>query len=301
MIRPEQVVVQYSLPHDLVPVGHTYRYYYLPPMGLGETGAKVVDLDFLIDPSLRREAYEQVLAAEAGWITKKNLTPVGLTPFELNGHHCMDAFLANYRTFVAESDLREAIKDRKGLNDIKLAVHEKFGVPKSWECAMHLRNYGDYRKRADPNYWFPQTLQELPAVVRLVESLPFEVVGYTMVLKFGAGLKQTVHRDSYAKDNDVHLINISLDGEAVPFYVWDEREDVKHYVQSTAFTFNELDIHGADASDRPRYFLRVDGRFKPELQERLGFKNGLGFSWQYPHVKDYVNRHGIDIDVRTYL
>lgn len=54
------------------------------------------------------------------------------------------------------------------------------------------------------------------------------------------------------------------------FFIYDEMTDERHYVRSKTAWFNSYDKHGSDPHDRMSWSLRIDGKFSPELREKIG-------------------------------
>lgn len=53
------------------------------------------------------------------------------------------------------------------------------------------------------------------------------------------------------------------------FYVWDEEQKKKHYVESYSAWWNEQDWHGGDVSNKQEYSLRIDCSFTEEFKRSI--------------------------------
>ena len=53
------------------------------------------------------------------------------------------------------------------------------------------------------------------------------------------------------------------------FYIYDDNNAVKHPVNTSIAWFNQNDKHGGDPIDRTTWSIRIDGKFSPELREKI--------------------------------
>ena len=277
----EQLEIINPVYHQRVTSGGTFKFYESTMLGVGPQRRVFASLEeYVSDGAIDRVCAEFQNALPK--LPKKNLTPVGLIPQTLLGFKCLDEVLLG----LSEKNYSGLnLTGTEGLNDIKGIIHEKYKVPKGWDHVVHLRDYGPYRQRGEATNWLAHTRQKLPMLVNLVESLPFKTLGYCMIICVNPKLGTTLHRDSYVKNNDVHLMNIVLNKPSMPFYVLDQKaNNVKNYCRFRSFIFNELDLHGSDPEDEPTYILRIDGQFEDEICRHLGFHKN--FVW---HENYYNN------------
>lgn len=57
------------------------------------------------------------------------------------------------------------------------------------------------------------------------------------------------------------------------FFVYDEDKKERHYVDTRAAFFNDLDMHGGDSTPNMTWSLRIDGVFTDEFRKNLGLDN----------------------------
>jgi hypothetical protein len=273
----KKVHIEYPVFHPEVQIGHTFKFYDMCRIGLGEKRKDFFDLTSLVSPALRQKAWSQ-LAENESLVPNRNLTPVGIVPESLSQFTCLDKIM----TQMTVDDYKKLdMKNVRGLNDIKGLVHDFYSVPRGWDYAIHLRNYSAYEYRGKQSSWLPYAEKFLSETIALVQSLPFKEIGYCMILKFNKRYGTTPHRDSYFKNNNIHLLNIVLNKNSVPFYTYDSLKKNKSYTPSWAFTFNELDLHGSDPEPETTYMLRVDGIYEDWLCRELGLVDGYANHEKY--------------------
>lgn len=87
--------------------------------------------------------------------------------------------------------------------------------------------------------------------------------------------KLLIHRDgmAYRPHNSEFLwLNPT---RSKRFFVYDEDTEERHYVDTGAAFFNDLDMHGGDPQGSMSWSLRIDGRFSREFKKRIGI-DGMG-------------------------
>jgi hypothetical protein len=80
----------------------------------------------------------------------------------------------------------------------------------------------------------------------------------------------TVHRDGEpeVKRHVDHFITFCPRGDK-RLFLWDEDEQIEHFVPSRVYWFNDSSYHGVASDPFFRYSIRVDGVFQPEFLARL--------------------------------
>lgn len=137
--------------------------------------------------------------------------------------------------------------------------------PTDW----HSKHSGEGKSpTADALTYFQKTLH-------FCYSLPmFKEIGRIAIFGVLPGHHAPCHRDSnparYSKSKYDHLVMFSpLQNKLA--YIYDEQSKVKHYPNSQAYVFNDLDYHGADALPYFTYNFRVDGTYTDEFREQMDF------------------------------
>lgn len=134
-----------------------------------------------------------------------------------------------------------------------------------------------YLKKGNADYfdWTPNS-QHFPNLVNWLKSLIgpiFESYGRVLFFIHEHDCKLLIHRDglSYAPHNTEFLwLN---PGSTKKFFIYDENGDNKHYVDTSAAFFNDLDMHGGDPTEYASWSLRIDGRFSADFKKNLGINH----------------------------
>lgn len=131
-----------------------------------------------------------------------------------------------------------------------------------------------YLKKGSSDHfdWTPNS-QHFPNLINWLKNLKgpvFESYGRVLFFIHEHDCKLLIHRDglSYAPHGNEFLwFN---PGGTKKFFIYDEEKDARHYVESSAAFFNDLDMHGGDPTEYASWSLRVDGRFSSEFKKNLG-------------------------------
>ncbi len=131
-----------------------------------------------------------------------------------------------------------------------------------------------YLKKSSADHFdWTQNIQHFPTLVPWLQSLEgpvFESYGRVLFFIHEHDCKLLIHRDglSYMPHKSEFLwLN---PGGTKKFFIYDETTDSRHYVDSTAAFFNDLDMHGGDPTEYASWSLRIDGRFSAEFREKIG-------------------------------
>lgn len=265
-------------------------------MGLGSKGQTIVNLNSLVDPNLIPLINEEVTSSTN--IKYNYLVQNGIFPKEINGQRSADSYLANLDKYFPNYKHELDALDKK--RDIKMFIQDKFNITKRWEGIAMFREYSaDYFDKSKPSKWLPWVEKDCPTLVRLVEQLPFDHVGYVIAFKSKPNTAVFTHRDFYPCNHEVDFINIQLDWKPRPFFLYDPNTGSKEYLHKFcyAYWFNETDLHGVDAEPESRITLRIEGKFNKQLKKALGIDRA--FDWSYPKPTAFVDSGQFFIDRRT--
>lgn len=293
---PEELVkIEYRLQHPNSEisnrVSNSFRYYDLEPMGLGPEGKYFISLDQYIDLSdidnIRSEL-EDNLWLGGNYLV--HMTPFGLVPQHINGEKCLDSYLLNPEKYGVNT-LKWA-DNITNYHTLKRYYTNHFNLTAQWRRILHLRKPPPFYSKGTQTDWNP-CIQYFPRLKKLIDSLPFKQRGIGLIFRSNEDNRLLIHRDSYCRNHRLHHINISLSRRTRQVFIYDPINNVKHYLNSntTAYTFNECDLHGAD----PQFdhlVLRVDGEFEDWFARRLGYDNGISFDWAYDRPQEFIRKHG---------
>lgn len=121
-----------------------------------------------------------------------------------------------------------------------------------------------------------------PELMSFVKTLPFESIGRIIIFVSNPYIEGQIHSDTRDSKPDLFsplsLVDAYKDNNFIwfnpsgkkNFFVYDEEKDLKVPFTSKACFFNTWDFHGSEASPITTFSFRVDGKFKPELKQKLG-------------------------------
>ena len=296
-LRESDVKIIYHLDHPHPKVdsrnSNSFRYYDLPPMGLGPQSKPFIELDEYIDLSyvdtVREEIEKNMQYAAENLVY---MTPFGLIPEHINDEKCLDSYLLNPEKYGIRDDAYTYASKIDNYHALKRYYISKFNITKSWKRVFHFRKPLPFYEKGNPTDW-KNNIELFPQLKKLIHSLPFKHMGIALIFRSKEDNKLLIHRDSYARNHSLHHINISLSKKNRLVFVYDPITNQKIYLNSSArsYTFNECDLHGAD----PQFdhmVLRVDGQFEDWFCEKLGYENGVSFDWGYDKPQEYIRQVG---------
>ncbi len=94
----------------------------------------------------------------------------------------------------------------------------------------------------------------------LADEQIFTEYGRVVVFLNEPGVSTPIHQDSSDASRKDEFIWLSL-GDRKKFFVYDEKNKVKHYLTSAIGTFDATNYHGADAGEFASWSMRIDGTF----------------------------------------
>lgn len=283
---------------------NSYKHCNLPVSGVGPEGPRnpFVYFDDVIDFSDLDQIKKEVMD---GYRNQKvyfnKLVANGIVPENCNNQKCIDSLLNNLSKYTADESWKAQtdLLTRKG--DIKYFFQNYFKIPMAWEGIAQFREYSnDYQDKTRPSQWFP-LIENFPTLKKFVEKLPFKHIGYVMIFKSIPNTKVLIHRDFYPTNHTGNFINIRLDNQARPFFLYDFETREKIYLDSNkrSYFFNEIDPHGADEEDTSRLTLRVEGAFTEEFKKEFPVVSRDIFNWDYDHVRQFLNSKKFFIENNT--
>lgn len=142
------------------------------------------------------------------------------------------------------------------------------------EAKKTLPGLEAYKKKMDPEYFeWTDNIKYFPNLEKWLKDLigpVFKSYGRVLFFIHEHDCELLLHRDGVAyfpHKNEFIWLNPM---KKKSFYVFDEDENKRHYVDSPAVFFNDLDQHGGDKSEVMTWSLRIDGEFSNEFREKLG-------------------------------
>lgn len=294
---PESLVkISYTLDHpnqDIKSrISNSFKYYDLPPMGVGPYGLPFITLDQFIDLSyvdqIREEIEENIEYATDNLVY---MTPFGLVPEYINNEKCLDSYLLNPEKYDVIKDAYGYASKIDNYHTLKRYYISKYNLTKSWKRILHFRNPPSFYDKGSPSSW-KSNIALFPKTKKFIEGLPFKDMGIALVFRSKENNRLLIHRDSYIRNHSSHHINISLTKKNRKVFVYDSISKEKVYLTETAraYTFNECDLHGAD----PQFdhmVLRIDGKFEDWFAKEIGLENGVTFDWAYDKPQQFIKKY----------
>ena len=285
-------MINYTIDHCSPSIRNrvSFKHCTLPIFGVGPYGTPIVNCDPYIDLSLLEgvsEEFNNNLIHAKDYLHK--MIPFGLVPSHINKEKCIDSYLINL-------DKYDAIGSYKRYGDNKLHYHEfkdqickQFNLNRPWHDVLHIRELRSFFEKNKPSR-YNQIAKHFPKLCKFIDSLPFESIGYAMIMRNEPNNPLSIHRDIYMQNHSCHHINVAIDLKPRPVFIYDCIANTKIYKTENSYSyfFNECDFHGADAVDDIRLTLRVDGIFTDGFAQAIGLEQGKTFDWYYDKPQDFI-------------
>jgi len=147
----------------------------------------------------------------------------------------------------------------------------------SASTVVYIRDFIDkksltaYQKKArEDSTYSTDNAQHFPNLLKWIDKLPFVEIGRVIFFIHEHGCDLPIHKDGpkyVPHQNEFLWLNPC--GKKM-FFIYDDETGVKHYVDTTAAFFNDLDEHGGDPVSTMTWSLRIDGKFTEEFRKQLG-------------------------------
>jgi len=147
----------------------------------------------------------------------------------------------------------------------------------SASSVVYIRDFKDkkslatYMKKAQADStYYTDNAKFFPGVVKWLERLPFKEIGRVIFFIHEHDCNLLIHRDGpkyIPHQNEFLWLNPC---QKKSFFIYNEDTDERHYVDTPAAFFNDLDEHGGDPNPEMTWSLRVDGKFTEKFKKQLG-------------------------------
>jgi len=149
----------------------------------------------------------------------------------------------------------------------------------SASTVVYIRDYKDKKTISLATYMkkglaeatvLTDNAQYFPKLLEWIDKLPFDEIGRIIFFLHDHDAQLLMHRDGtqyVPHKNEFLWLNPC---EKKQLYVYNENTKEKHYINTPAAFFNDLDIHGGDACSTMTWSLRIDGKFSQQFKEQLG-------------------------------
>jgi len=161
------------------------------------------------------------------------------------------------------------LKLYKNLYSPNNSVYLKDSIDYTSLQAYLKKGSSDYYKYCDNIIHFPRLKIWLENLVNEV----FEEFGRTLFFIHEHDCELLIHRDgTQQRPHKNEFLWINPMG-VKSFFIYDEINDKKHYVNCKAAFFNDLDMHGGERNDSMTWTLRIDGVFTNSFREKIGINH----------------------------
>jgi len=139
-----------------------------------------------------------------------------------------------------------------------------------------IEQTGVFNKAVAEDCYWTENAKFFESLVSLVEQMPFESIGRVILFMTEPKTQLVPHYDvstpeqRATKPND-DFIWFTTKSNTKSIYVMDDSTKEKFYSDSEKkfVWFNEMDFHGTDAVEHFSFSIRVDGKFKKEVKDKL--------------------------------
>ena len=135
---------------------------------------------------------------------------------------------------------------------------------------IEQKSFKSYQKKAKADATkYTDNAKNFPNLIKWIERLPFEEIGRVLFFIHEHDCKLLIHRDGpayFPHKNEFLWLNPV--GKKL-FFIYDETKDQKHYINTSAAFFNDLDMHGGDPIPTMSWSLRIDGKFTNDFRKQL--------------------------------
>ena len=290
MINESGLILFRDLPNPLVPQLKTFKFVKSNYLGVFNKSAPFIYFDDFVARDLVESAQQEIKLSES--ILKQNsklLSVNGIVPSEVNGGvKSLDSLLMHLENYMSTEQLQHFSK-LKYLSELKEYINSVAGQKKNWDLFVHLRQYSGFDNKNNGSDWLP-FMKHLPALKALIESLPFEKVGYAVLFYSNPCSPVYIHRDIFPREHDSTFISIDLNLKPREFFIYDalKKEKICKSKNHYSFMFNESDLHGAEPDPQQHVTLRIQGSFSQEFKKAIGIDGQKAFSWTNDRAQDLL-------------
>lgn len=264
-----------------------FKYYELGILGCGKNSKPFLDLTPIIQlPNNKDELINELtenLSKLTGYYNKTS----GIVPKELNGNQHLISYYYNFiERYVDQKTLDQFVTQ----DEFDRFVIDKFDC-RNWQSLLSPRISDTwFNKSLDTSRWVEShTTLKFKEWVESLRATIFDQIGRIIVFNSKINEPVMIHRDFHYREHSSHFINFQFGGEINVAYVYDEVKKEKIYIDTPCYMFNECDLHGVDACLEPRFTVRIDGKFKPQVCDLLELNDGKVWdseSASYSKIKD---------------
>jgi len=139
-----------------------------------------------------------------------------------------------------------------------------------------IESTGVYNKAVPEDCHWTDDAQHFPYLKEIIDTMPFTGIGRVILFMTEANNSTVPHFDVLTqkqrqeKGND-DFIWFNTKGNSKSVFVMDDETMTKYYPDTNKkfIWFNEMDYHGTDAVSHFSFSVRIDGKFKDHIKEKI--------------------------------
>jgi hypothetical protein len=198
-----------------------------------------------------------------------------------------DSRYGNFLKFSEEINSDTTLKEKykwdlmnQNQKNIFLKLYKNLYSPNNSVYLKSAPNYASLKQYLDKAnhevYTWDENIKNFPNLKIWLDSLigtVFKNFGRTMFFLHEHDCELLIHRDgSQYRPHKNEFLWINPIGKK-NFFIYDEHNDKKIYVNSKVAFFNDLDMHGGDPNPSMTWTLRIDGVFTDDFKKLLGIQD----------------------------
>ncbi len=233
-----------------------------------------LDMSHLVSDTLLKELDEEICKGLA--LAKDIPMSVGYehsrgdAHSDLYDHQFKDVKFAIDELTESEKETVKTMSNSEKMRFIKIAKGGYF----PWTLCYSLLQGSNWNNKMDPESKIPtdEARDLFPKTLDWCFSLPiFKSIGRVCIFGIDPCQHVTCHRDLAPEKwtLDDELLMVSPRGNK-KFYIYDEQEKKKKFIDSKVFIFHDLNYHGVDPSPFFTYSFRIDGMYSDSFRETIG-------------------------------
>lgn len=234
----------------------------------GVYGRPFVDMSGVVDMEWLRSMHDTFSAGLAKSNLVKRVVSCGVHPSERELEACKVMY--HPEAYLTENQ----IKLMEGMNMEQKLWFMGFVAPvyhPYFVCYIRSEFEFENKNRADRTEWTPD-VDNFPGMREFIDHLPFKEVGRILFFVTEHNHRTLTHfdaRNEERRQRDNHDFLTMWTRPNKRLFVWDEDTGEKHYVDTPAAYWNELDWHGTDAAPLKTFTFRVEGVFEDWVHEKM--------------------------------
>jgi hypothetical protein len=170
--------------------------------------------------------------------------------------------------------LTETDEKIKFLNALTYQPHPFWLIFLRWN--KRVEGTGVFNKAVAADCHWTDNAQKFPTLVEFIKTLPFESIGRVLLFMTEANNLTVPHFDVLNEEQRAvkphdDFIWFTTKPTTKGIYVMDGDTLEKTYTDPSKkfIWWNEMDYHGTDAVSHFSFSIRIDGKFKPDVREKL--------------------------------